>query len=143
MSKPLKISILYRTDTQDFEQLVMLLKEFTIDTFVSNKPEYADLRGSKKNEIVNRAIQKFEEQCEPTILTQQDIEQLKKDIESQISSAKELIEKGKNGNIETRYYVMTDEDRMVSFQQVQLSKGKVDDRIEGWRNLAHIVQDYK
>ena len=94
MSEPLKISILDRTDTQEFEQLVMLLKEFTIDTFVRNKPEYADLKGNKKYEIVNRAIQEFEEQSELSILTEQEIEQLKKDIESQISSAKELIEHG-------------------------------------------------
>ena len=142
MSEPLKISILYRTDSQDFEQLVMLLKEFTIDTFVRNKPEYANLKGGKKYEIVNRAIQESEEQSEPSILTQQDIEQLKKDIESQISSAKELIEKRIDGNTETRYYAMTDGDRMIAFQQVQLSNGKVDDRIEGWRNLAYIAQDY-
>lgn len=142
MSEPLKISILDRTDSQDFEQLVMLLKEFTIDTFVRNKPEYTNLSGNKKHEIVNRAIQEFEEQNEPSILTQADVEQLKKDIESQISSAKELIEKRINKNIETRYYVITDGDRMISFHQVQLSKGKVDDRIEGWRNLAYIAQDY-
>lgn len=142
MNEPLKISILDKTDSQEFEQLVMLLKEFTIDTFVRNKPEYAELKGSKKYEIVNRAIQEFEEQSELSILTQQDIERLKIDIESQVNSAKELIEHGINGNTETRYYVMTDKDRMVSFQQVQLSKGKVDDRIEGWRNLAFTAQDY-
>lgn len=142
MNEPLKISILDKTDSQEFEQLVMLLKEFTIDTFVRNKPEYAELKGSKKYEIVNRAIQEFEEQSELSILTQQDIERLKIDIESQVNSAKELIEHGINGNTETRYYVMTDKDRMVSFQQVQLSKGKVDDRIEGWRNLAYTAQDY-
>lgn len=142
MSEPLKISILDKTDSQEFEQLVMLLKEFTIDTFVRNKPEYADLRGKQNNEIVNEAIQEYEERSELSVLTPQDIEQLKKDIESQISSAKELIEKRTNGNTETRYYVMTDEDRMVSFQQVQLSSGKVDDRVEGWRNLAYISQDY-
>ncbi|MBR3162939.1 MAG: hypothetical protein IKF17_02405 [Clostridia bacterium] len=142
MSEPLKISILDKTDSQEFEQLVMLLKKFTIDTFVRNKPEYADLRGKQKNEIVNEAIQEYEERSELSVLTPQDIEQLKKDIESQISSAKELIEKRTNGNTETRYYVMTDEDRMVSFQQVQLSSGKVDERVEGWRNLAYISQDY-
>lgn len=142
MNEPLKISILDRTDTEDFIQLIELLKEFTIDTFVRNKPEYADLKGSRKYEIVNKAIQEFEEQSELSILTRQDIEQLKIDIESQVNSAKELIENGINGNTETRYYVMTDEDRMVSFQQVQLSKGKVDDRIEGWRNLAYTAQDY-
>ena len=142
MNEPLKISILDKNDSQEFGQLVMLLKEFTIDTFVRNKPEYAELKGSKKYEIVNRAIQEFEEQSELSILTQQDIEQLKIDIESQVNSAKELIEHGINGNTETRYYVMTDRDRMVSFQQVQLSKGKVDDRIEGWRNLAYTAQDY-
>lgn len=143
MSEPLKISILDNTDSQEFEQLVMILKEFTIETFVKNKPEYAELNGSKEHEIINKAIQEFEEQSELSILTQDDIEQLKIDIESQVSSAKELIEHRINGNTETRYYVMTDGNRMVSFQQVQLSKGKVDGRIEGWRNLAHTVQDYR
>lgn len=143
MSEPLKISILDNTDSQEFEQLVMILKEFTIETFVKNKPEYAELNGSKEHEIINKAIQEFEEQSELSILTQDDIERLKIDIESQVSSAKELIEHRINGNTETRYYVMTDGNRMVSFQQVQLSKGKVDGRIEGWRNLAHTVQDYR
>lgn len=34
MSEPLKISVLDRTDTEDFEQLMRLLKKFTIDTYI-------------------------------------------------------------------------------------------------------------
>ena len=143
MSELLRISVLDRTDTQDFEQLMVLLKKFTIDTYVRNKPEYAYLRGRKEDEVVNSAIQEFEKQTPPSILTQEDIEQLKKDIDSQISSAKELIDKKINGNTETRYYVMKDDDIMVSFHQVQLVKGKDNGRIEGWRNLAYAEQNYR
>lgn len=143
MSEPLKISVLDRTDTEDFAQLMVLLKKFTIDTYVRNKPEYAYLRGRKEDEVVNSAIQEFEKQTPSSILTQEDIEQLKKDIDSQISSAKELIDKKINGNTETRYYVMTDGDRIVSFHQGQLAKGKDNGRIEGWRNLAYAEQDYR
>ena len=96
MSEPLKISVLDRTDTEDFEQLMRLLKKFTIDTYIRNKTEFAELRGNKKIELVNSAISEFEGQSEPSILTNEDIERLKKDIESQISSAKELIDKRTN-----------------------------------------------
>ena len=70
MSELLRISVLDRTDTQDFEQLMVLLKKFTIDTYVRNKPEYAYLRGRKEDEVVNSAIQEFEKQTPPSILTQ-------------------------------------------------------------------------
>lgn len=143
MSNPLKISVLDRTDTGDFKKLVVLLKKFTIDTYIRNKPEFSELRGKKEVEVVNTAIQEYENQIPLSILTQEDIEQLKKDIHSQISSAKELIDKKINGNTETRYYIMKDDDRMVSFHQVQLAKEKDNGRIEGWRNLAYAEQDYR
>lgn len=140
MSEPLKISVLDRTDTEDFEQLMRLLKKFTIDTYIWNKAEFAELRGNKKIELVNSAISEFEGQSEPSILTNEDIEQLKKDIDSQISSAKELIDKRTNGNVETRYYILEDVNKMISFQQVQLAKEN--ERVEGWRNLAYVDQEY-
>lgn len=142
MSEPLKISVLDRTDTQDFEQLMVLLKKFTIDTYIRNKPEFSELRGSKKFELVNNAINEFEGKSELSILTNEDVEQLKRDIDSQIGSAKELIDSRTNGNTETRYYILKDGDRMISFQQVQLAKRKENDRIEGWRNLAYAEQEY-
>lgn len=142
MDKPLKISVLDRTDTQDFEQLIELLKKFTIDTFVRNKAQYSELKGNKKYEIVNRAIQEVKGQCELSVLTQQDVEQLKKDIDSQIHTAKDLIDDETNGNTETRYYVLKDGDRMVAFQQVQLTRKNEKNRMEGWRNLAFIEQEY-
>lgn len=142
MSEPLKISILNRTDTQDFEQLMVLLKKFTIDTYIRNKPEFSELKSKKKFELVNNAISEFEGKSELSILTNKDIEQLKRDIASQISSAKELIVNKTNENIETRYYILKDDNQMIAFQQVQLVKRKENDRIEGWRNLAYIEQEY-
>ena len=143
MSEPLRISVLDRTDTEEFQQLRVLLQKFTIETYVKNKIEYKNLRGSKEAEVVNKAIQEFEEETASTILKKEEIEQLKKDIYSQISSAKQLIDKKINGNTETRYYVMKDRDRIVSFNQVQLAKRKENGRIEGWRNLAYAEQDYR
>ena len=75
MSNPLKISVLDRTDTGDFKKLVVLLKKFTIDTYIRNKPEFSELRGKKEVEVVNTAIQEYENQIPLSILTQEDIEQ--------------------------------------------------------------------
>lgn len=136
MSEPLKISILTRTDTDDFEQLKNLLKKFTIDTYLRNKPEFAELRGTKKFEFVNMAISEFEGNQPLAILSDNDLKELKKDINSQIDSAIELINNNKNEGVETRYYVLKDGDRMIAFQQVQLSNSQERGRIEGWRNLA-------
>ena len=92
MSEPLKISILDRTDTQEFEQLIVLLKKFTIDTYIRNKPEFSEVKGKKKFELVNNAISEFEGKSELSILTNEDVEQIEREIDSQISIAKELIE---------------------------------------------------
>ena len=142
MAEPLRISIIDRTDSREFQQLCELLIKFNIDIFVRNKPEYAELKRKQKYDIVNKAVQEFEELREPSILTKQDIEQLKKNIEEQISCAKELIEKKTNGNIETRYYVMKDGEKMVSFQQAQIVKDAIGGTVEGWRNLAYIEPEY-
>ena len=143
MSNPLKITILDRTDTEDFQQLIVLLKKFTIETFVTNKPEYALLRGEEKDKVINSAMQEFETQTNFSILTPQDIKELKEEINSQISSAKKLIDEKINGNTETRYYVMKDEDRMVSFYQAQLIRVKGNNRTKGSRNLAFVAPEYR
>ena len=96
MSEPLKISILDRTDTEEFRQLTELLKEFTIETYIENKPEYATLKNVM--EYVNIAIQEFNGKETPSMLSPQDIEQIKQDIDSQISMAKELIDKKQTEN---------------------------------------------
>lgn len=95
MSKQLKISVLDKTDTQDFEQLIFLLEKFTIDTYIRNKPEFSELKGNKKLELVINAINEFEGESELSILTNQDIQELKRDIDPQISLAKELIDNKK------------------------------------------------
>ena len=142
MSEPLKISILDRTDTEEFKQLTELLKEFTIETYIENKPEYATLKNVM--EYVNIAIQEFNGKITPSMLSPQDIEQIKKDIDSQISMAKELIDKKQTENIQTRYYIMKDGgDKLVAFQQGQIAKGKEKGRIEGWSNLAYTDTEYR
>lgn len=141
MSKPLKISILDRTDTEEFKQLTELLKEFTIETYIENKPEYATLKNVM--EYVNIAIQEFNGKITPSMLSPQDIEQIKQDIDSQISMAKELIDKKQTENTQTRYYIMKEGDKSVAFQQGQIAKGKENSRIEGWSNLAYTDPEYR
>ena len=141
MSEPLKISILDKTDTEEFRQLTELLKEFTIETYIKNKPEYATLK--KVMEYVNIVIQEFDGKITPSMLSPQDIEQIKQDIDSQISMAKELIDKKQTENTQTRYYIMKDGDKLVAFQQGQIAKGKENGRIEGWSNLAYTDQEYR
>ena len=140
--KTLKIDIIKDTTGEDFEQLVELLKEFVIETFIKNKPEYSELKIKEEVEIINKAISEFEGKEQLSMLQEKDIEQIKEDLESQIESAKNFIN-NKRDNVETRYYVLKDENEIVSFQQVQVSKNEKSGRIEGWRNLAYAKQEYR
>lgn len=142
MSELLKISILDRTDTEDFNQLLILLKEFSIETYVGNMPEYAELNGKEKQEIMNRAIQEIDGKVAFSILKIEDITKIKEIIESQIDMARKLIDK-KQKDLETRYYILKDGDKIVSFHQTQLDKSRDDGRIDGWRNLIFVKQDYR
>lgn len=142
MNNPLKTSVINRTDTEDFEKLCMLLKRFTIDTFIRNKPEYSQLRGKNNNDLVNKAINEFEGHEDLSILSSRDIEELKISIQEQINIAKSLIENGTKGSAETRYYILKDGINAVAFMQAQISKNKDKNRIEGWRNLAFVEPEY-
>lgn len=142
MSEIPKISILSKTDTKDFKQLETLLKKFIIDTYVRNKQEFSSLKGKNKIELVNNAINEFDGKHELSVLSKQEIEELTKNIEFQIDTAKKEIQNSTDKNIQTRYYILKDQDKVVSFQQVQISKSKQPQLIEGWRNLAYSEPEY-
>lgn len=143
MSEPLKIEILNRTDTEEFEQLKILLKEFSIDTYIKNKPENDKLKGREKTETINRAINEFNKQCEQKILSNKDIEQINKDLLSQINSAKKFIDNKEQKYMQTRFYVLKDNNKIVAFQQAQLIKSENTTMVEGWRNLAYTKEEYR
>lgn len=143
MSEPLKIEILDRTDTEEFEQFKKLLKEFSIDTYIRNKPKFAELKGAQKTELVNRAINEFNKQSELMVLSREDLEQINKDILSQIDSAKKLIDNKDKKETETRYYILKENDQIAAFQQAQLIKSENTTIVEGWRNLAYTEEKYR
>ena len=82
--KTLKIDIIKDITGEDFEQLVELLKEFVIETYIKNKPEYSELKIKEEVEIINNAISEFEGKEQFSMLQEEDIEQIKEDLESQI-----------------------------------------------------------
>ena len=77
-----------------------------------------------QEEKIRRAIEEFNGKERLSILSNEDIEQIKKDIETQIKDAKNHININKE-NVETRYYIMKDGDKMVAFQQAQVSKKQI------------------
>lgn len=139
MDNPLRINVINRTDTEDFKQLCELIKKFTIDTFIRNKPENSKLKGNKNKELVEKSIREFEGLEDLSVLSSKDIEKLNAGIKNQIESAKNLIEKNQT---ETRYSILKDRDNVVAFMQAQVKKNKGKNRIEGWRNLAYIEPEY-
>lgn len=143
MSEPLKISVLDRTNTQDFEQLIILLKRFTIDTYIRNRPEFPDLTVRARKDMINAAMQEFENPNTLSVLTPKDLEELKKEIDSQIELAKEKIDNKLKRSTETRYYVMKDGDRIVAFQMAQVGQHRDNGRVVGWRPFAYAEPDYR
>ena len=76
MDNPLRINVINRTDTEDFKQLCELIKKFTIDTFIRNKPENSKLKGNKNKELVEKSIREFEGLEDLSVLSSKDIEKL-------------------------------------------------------------------
>lgn len=140
MGEPLRISVIEKTDTEDFEKLVVLLKKFSLETYLGNKPEFADVKGQERYEILSKAINEFEGKEDNSILSNEDIEEIKKEFEHQITIAEKFTNNNRE-DLQTRYYVLKDGDNIVAFQQGQISKEK--DRTEGWRNLIYAEPEYR
>ena len=142
MGEPLRISSLDKVDTEDFEQLKVLLKKFIIDTYIRNKPEFGELRGRKKAELVKRAIDEFDGKNGHSVLSSDDIKHIEEDIKAQIDIAQKSIENSRDNGVENRQYILKDGNKVVAFQQAQIINNQQKSRIEGWRNLAYIEQEY-
>ena len=141
MSEPLKISIVDKTDSDDFKQLCDLIKKFRIDIFVRNMRDYANYRGYEKNNIVDKAISEFDGNASFDILTSEDVDFLRDNIDKQISMAKDLIENSSD-SVLSRYYVLKDGDKLVSYQFAQVDYETENNNIEGLRNQAYITEEY-
>lgn len=142
MENSLKISILNQTNEKDFEGLINLLKKFIIDIYVRNKPEYMHLRASKKFDLINKSILEYNGLAPLSILTKQDILSINKRLDFQIKLAKREIQKSKDNDSETRYYILKDKNEVVAFQQAKIMKVSELNNITGWRYLAYTSPNY-
>lgn len=134
---PLEMSVLTRTDTDEFEQLKGLLENFTIEVFIKNNPKYCENKDI--DILVEQAIQEFAGEKAQFLLSNKDIKDLRKEIKSQIASAEKWINGGQD---ETRYYILKDGKHVVGFQQAQISPDK-NGIICGWRPLAYTTPDHR
>lgn len=134
------ISLLNDKNAVDFKQLEQMLERFMIDTYIRNKPQYATIRGQKRIEIINQALNEFHNGSNLTILTTEEVNKIRKEIEAQIDYAKETITQKPRTDCETRYYLLKDENTLIGFQQAQVSQKQ--NGVVGWRNLAYIDPKY-
>lgn len=140
MENPLKISIIDKTGTKDFEKLCVLLKKFSLETYLGNKPEFANVKGQERYKVLNKAINELDGKENNSILSNEDIENIKKEFEHQVTIAKKFTNSSRE-DLQTRYYVLKDGDNIVAFQQGQIWKEP--ERTEGWRNLIYAEPEYR
>lgn len=136
----LNINVLNQSYGKDFEGLLILMKKFIVDIYIRNKPEYIGLKGHSKYDIVNQAIKEYDRILPLSILNKNDISTITKRIEHQITMAKDLIGNKKDDKLETRYYILKDDDSVVAFQQAQVMSAG--DKIIGSRYLAYTDEKY-
>ncbi len=143
MSKPLKICVLDINDSTKFKQLSELYIEFLINIFIRNKPKYADLEISKQYEIVKKAIQEYKGEKKLEVLTYQNIQDINDAINSSIMSAKKSkYKKRLHPDTISRYYILTDKNRVVGFQKAEIDFDDEYDITEGWRTEAYTKPEY-
>ena len=141
MSEPLKISIVDRTDSDDFKDLCDLIKKFRIDIFARNIRVYANLRGYEKKLLVEKAISEFDGNESLDLLSPDEVQFLREKIDKQIATTKDLIENPCD-TLLSRYYILKDGDKVVSYQFAQIDYERDSNYIEGLRNQAYIMEDY-
>ncbi len=141
MSEALKISIVDNTDSEDFKELCDLIKKFRIDIFIRNIRVYANLRGYEKRLLVEKAINEFDGKESLDLLSEEDVKFLHDNIDKQIVVAKDLIE-NTSDSLLSRYYILKDGDKVVSYQFAQVNYDTENNYIEGLRNQAFILEDY-
>ena len=140
MSKNLKINVVDRIDTENFEKLSVLIKKFSLETYLGNKPEFADLKGIDRYQLLDKAINELDSIEENDVLSIEDIDKIKEEFEQQMRIAKKFINDDRE-DVSTRYYVLKYGENIVAFQQGQVSKEK--EGTVGWRNLIYAEPEYR
>lgn len=136
----LHVNILNQNYGEDFNGLLILIKKLIVDIYTRNKPEFIGLKGSAKYNIVNQAINEYDGISPLSILNEEDILTIRKRINYQITMANDLICNKKDDKLETRYYILKDEDSVVAFQQAQIMSAG--EQIVGSRYLAYTDEKY-
>ena len=114
-----KIEIINNIYDEKFEQLKTLIEAFSIEVFLRQK------FGSKRKHDYQ--------------LTKEEISFLKKDIEERIKFAENSIF-FKHTPINTRYYALIHNGKVVAFQTAQIRN--IWEQLEGWRNFAYTSKEY-
>lgn len=114
-----KIEIINNIYDEKFEQLKTLIEAFSIEVFLRQK------FGSKRKHDYQ--------------LTEEEISFLKKDIEERIKFAENSIF-FKHTPINTRYYALIHNGKVVAFQTAQIRN--IWEQLEGWRNFAYTSKEY-
>ena len=136
----LNISILNQNYGNDFDGLLILIKKLIVDIYTRNKPEFIGLKGNEKYNIVKQAINEYDGISPLSILNEEDISTIRKRINYQITMANDLIGTKKDDKLETRYYILKDQDSVIAFQQAQIMSAG--ERIVGSRYLAYTDERY-
>ena len=136
----LNISILNQNYGNDFDGLLILIKKLIVDIYTRNKPEFIGLKGNEKYNIVKQAINEYDGISPLSILNEEDISTIRKRINYQITMANDLIGTKKDDKLETRYYILKDQDSVIAFQQAQIMSAG--ERIVGSRYLAYTDEKY-
>lgn len=136
----LNISILNQNYGNDFDGLLILIKKLIVDIYTRNKPEFIGLKGNEKYNIVKQAINEYDGISPLSILNEEDISTIRKRINYQITMANDLIGTKKDDKLETRYYILKDQDSVIAFQQAQIMSAG--DQIVGSRYLAYTDERY-
>ena len=141
MNEALKIDIVNNTEGEDFRQLCDLIKKFRIDIFVRNIRIYANLRGYEKKLLVNKAISEYDGKESLELLSNEEVDFLHENVDRQISMAKDLIE-NTSDTVFSRYYILKDGEKVVSYHFAQIDLEAESNYIEGLRNQAYITDEY-
>lgn len=126
-----RIEVMDNCNNDKFKQLIDLIRKFAVDVFMVQKFNLINVSNVKKEKYINDY---------KNYLSDAEIQALEKDIQSRIDFATSSI-RSRNKDKQTRYYILLDKEKVVSFQTAQVRKQN--NVIEGWRNFAYTEKDYK
>lgn len=120
MREPLKIDILDVNNRNEVKQAYYLFEKCVITQYMQHK--YRGKRELLESETMQEAFDEYHGKCNLHLLTEEDIKIIKCKLEPQVFYKECLI--SIDNNTENRCYILKDEDKIVGFQIVQLTKDK-------------------